>query len=51
MYRKFNTIINRLRDLERVYETFVNDNKIQEFKNKLEKLDKLHDISKFYKSF
>ena len=37
---KFNTIINRLRDLERVYETFINDNKIQEFKNKLEKLEK-----------
>ena len=42
---KFNTIINRLRDLERVYETFINDNKIQEFKNKLEKLEKLDKVS------
>ena len=42
---KFNTIINRLRDLERVYETFINDNKIQEFKNKLERLEKLDKVS------
>ena len=33
---KYDTIKNRLRDMERIYETFINDSRLKEFKNKLD---------------
>ena len=36
---KYKTINNRIRDMERIYETFINDSRLQEFRNKLDKSD------------
>ena len=33
---KYDNIKNRLRDMERIYETFINDSRLQEFRNKLD---------------
>ena len=33
---KYDDIKNRLRDMERIYETFINDSRLQEFRNKLD---------------
>ena len=34
--KKYDTINNRLRDMERIYEKFINDSRLQEFRNKLD---------------
>ena len=36
---KFNTINNRLRDMEKIYEIYINDSRLQEFRNKLNKFN------------
>ena len=33
---KYDNIKSRLRDMERIYETYINDSRLQEFRNKLE---------------
>jgi len=33
---KYDNIKNRLRDMERIYETFINDSRLKEFINKLD---------------
>ena len=33
---KYDNIKNGLRDMERIYETFINDSRLQEFRNKLD---------------
>ena len=34
--KKYDTIKNRLRDMEKNYETFINDSRLKEFINKLD---------------
>ena len=33
---EYKTIKNRIRDMERIYETFINDSRLQEFRKKLD---------------
>ena len=34
--QKYDTIKNRFRDMDRIYETFINDSRLKEFINKLD---------------